>query len=172
MEDIPRRITKLFSIRRYRNFRRSILVHLAEIAQADRSLFQHPSRVMKDTDRLFTVSIEAGLRNVLIITLERTALSATPFSVGERAAVHFMCELISDELCRRSSGSKETGNEMSLREWEVADLVRLGLTNREIAARLDITEATVKRHLYNVFNKTGLDSRTSLVRFLRESETI
>jgi DNA-binding NarL/FixJ family response regulator len=125
---------------------------------------------MEDTDRLCTLRIEAGRRRGLIIALERTAPDIPPFSSGERAALHFMGELISDEFRRRSGGSKETGTDLNLREREVADLVRRGLSNREAAVRLGITEATVKRHLYNVFNKTGVDSRTALVRFLRETE--
>ncbi len=52
----------------------------------------------------------------------------------------------------------------------MTELVRQVLSNRETAFMLGITEATVKRHLYNVFNKTGVDSRTALVRYLREKE--
>lgn len=36
-------------------------------------------------------------------------------------------------------------------------------SNREIAERLDITEATVKLHLYNIYNKIGVDSRFSII---------
>ena len=50
------------------------------------------------------------------------------------------------------------------REHEVLGLVADGLRNREIAARLGITEHTVKFHLSAVFGKLGAASRTEAVR--------
>jgi NarL family two-component system response regulator YdfI len=38
-----------------------------------------------------------------------------------------------------------------------------GERNKEIAARLGITERTVKAHLTSVYNKLGVDSRASAV---------
>ena len=52
------------------------------------------------------------------------------------------------------------------RETEVSSLLRAGHSNAEIGRLLGITEATVKRHLYNTFNKAGADSRTQLVYLL------
>jgi DNA-binding NarL/FixJ family response regulator len=48
------------------------------------------------------------------------------------------------------------------REEEVAVLVAQGLTNRQIASRLVISEATVETHLARIFRKLGLQSRTQL----------
>jgi len=47
------------------------------------------------------------------------------------------------------------------REKEVLRLVAEGVTNHEIADRLIIGEATVKRHMDNVFAKLGVSSRTA-----------
>ncbi|MEW6332076.1 MAG: response regulator transcription factor, partial [Pseudomonadota bacterium] len=44
---------------------------------------------------------------------------------------------------------------LSRREKEIVELVRHGLTNKEIARRLGIREDTVKKHLQNVFGKLG-----------------
>ena len=52
---------------------------------------------------------------------------------------------------------------LSPREQEVRELVVQGLTNREIAAVLKVTENTVKKYVYEVFNKTGASSRVELV---------
>jgi DNA-binding NarL/FixJ family response regulator len=49
------------------------------------------------------------------------------------------------------------------RELEVLALVARGLTNRAIAGRLRISEATVKTHLVHVFAKLGVDDRTAAV---------
>ncbi len=49
------------------------------------------------------------------------------------------------------------------REGEVVQLLLRGYSNKDIAATLAITLATVKRHLSRIFDKTGTDSRTQLV---------
>ena len=51
-------------------------------------------------------------------------------------------------------------NVLSDREREILQLVAEGLTNREIAQRLSISHNTVKVHLSNIFEKTGVASRT------------
>ncbi|RCK69310.1 DNA-binding response regulator [Desertihabitans brevis] len=48
------------------------------------------------------------------------------------------------------------------REQVVADLMSVGLTNRQIAARLVIGEATVKTHVHSVLAKLGLRCRAEL----------
>jgi DNA-binding NarL/FixJ family response regulator len=47
------------------------------------------------------------------------------------------------------------------REVEVLRLVASGMTNREIAARLSISEKTVARHISNIFTKLDLPSRAA-----------
>lgn len=51
---------------------------------------------------------------------------------------------------------------LSGRETEVAELVLHGYRNREIAARLDISPETAKKHLTRVFDKVGVSSRVQL----------
>jgi two-component system NarL family response regulator/two-component system nitrate/nitrite response regulator NarL len=52
--------------------------------------------------------------------------------------------------------------ELTPREAEIAALVAAGSSNKEIAAKLDITEGTVKVHLHNIFNKLEVSNRTAL----------
>lgn len=52
---------------------------------------------------------------------------------------------------------------LSPREQQVMDLVVQGLSNRDIAEALRVTESTVKKYVYEVFNKTGASSRVELV---------
>ena len=54
--------------------------------------------------------------------------------------------------------------ELTARERDVLALVADGHPNREIAARLDISEHTVKFHLASIFGKLGVSTRTQAVR--------
>ena len=49
---------------------------------------------------------------------------------------------------------------LSPREVEVLRLIVRGLTNRAIAAELFLSERTVQRHVSNIFDKLGVNSRT------------
>jgi DNA-binding NarL/FixJ family response regulator len=61
---------------------------------------------------------------------------------------------------RHESGS--SSSPLTEREQEVTILLTKGLSNRELAARLMISEGTAKRHIENILSKLGLRSRTQL----------
>lgn len=53
---------------------------------------------------------------------------------------------------------------LTKRELEIADLIIKGKTNKEIAEALFISETTVKKHVSNIFEKTGVDKRENLTK--------
>lgn len=53
-------------------------------------------------------------------------------------------------------------DKLTRREKEVAALAARGLSNREIAEELYISETTVKKHMSNIFEKLGIDTRDKL----------
>ncbi|HKW24990.1 MAG TPA: response regulator transcription factor [Terriglobales bacterium] len=59
---------------------------------------------------------------------------------------------------------------LSEREHTVVVLVTRGLRNREIAAELNISENTVKRHLQSIFSKTGAHDRVELAALAAEQK--
>jgi DNA-binding NarL/FixJ family response regulator len=54
---------------------------------------------------------------------------------------------------------------LTRREMDIVSAVAGGSTNKEIAASLTLSEDTVKHHLTNVFNKTGVSNRVELALF-------
>jgi two-component system nitrate/nitrite response regulator NarL len=61
----------------------------------------------------------------------------------------------------------EPFSQLSAREHQVVTLVCQGLSNREIAKKLDVTEGTVKGHLHSIYEQLGVQSRIELMIALR-----
>jgi DNA-binding CsgD family transcriptional regulator len=61
---------------------------------------------------------------------------------------------------------------LTAREVEVIRLVAAGLTNREIADELVISEKTVARHLNNMFTRLGLSNRAAATAYAYEHELV
>jgi DNA-binding CsgD family transcriptional regulator len=59
--------------------------------------------------------------------------------------------------------TETSDHNLSHRETEVLALAAEGLTNKEIAYRLGISDRTVQFHMNSIFNKTNTNSRTEAV---------
>jgi two-component system nitrate/nitrite response regulator NarP len=69
---------------------------------------------------------------------------------------------IDQPLRDRIAAGDASDRTLSDRECDVVRLVQEGLRNRDIAARMQITEGTVKVYLHRIFDKIGVNSRTEL----------
>jgi DNA-binding NarL/FixJ family response regulator len=94
----------------------------------------------------FTAELEAGK------SLDRDAASALALGEPARAAA-------------TASGQAGAGP-LGQREAEVARLVADGLTNKEIGARLFISERTVDSHVRSILNKLGFNSRAQIAAWI------
>jgi len=63
---------------------------------------------------------------------------------------------------RRYVETRVVGPSLTLREREVARLIRLGLSNKEIAQRLGISRRTVGAHVQNILNKLAATNRAQI----------
>ncbi len=59
-------------------------------------------------------------------------------------------------------------NELSIREKEIINFVLLGLSNKEIANKLYISQLTVKTHLQNIYRKLGISNKLQLLNFFKQ----
>jgi DNA-binding NarL/FixJ family response regulator len=66
------------------------------------------------------------------------------------------------ELVEKAEGG--SGGVLSTREMEILILLARGLSNRQIASLLTLSESTIKRHLANAYPKMGVASRGEAVR--------
>jgi len=60
-------------------------------------------------------------------------------------------------------------DELTRREYEVAQLIGRGCSNKEIARELTVSLATVKHHVHNILTKLQLPTRSMVARAVRES---
>jgi len=60
-------------------------------------------------------------------------------------------------------GERKASDLLSERESEVLRLVALGMSNKEIAGKLFLSQRTVKAHLTNIFNKLNVASRSEAI---------
>jgi DNA-binding NarL/FixJ family response regulator len=75
--------------------------------------------------------------------------------------LHYVLEALSESGV--PAGLNFDGGLLSARETDVVRCVTEGLTNREIAQRLSLTEHTVKNYLFRIFDKLGVSSRVEVV---------
>jgi DNA-binding NarL/FixJ family response regulator len=64
-----------------------------------------------------------------------------------------------------TSGKVKESASLSEREIEILELVATGLTNHDIAEKLEISKRTVDNHISNILMKTKTDNRVELVRW-------
>jgi DNA-binding NarL/FixJ family response regulator len=69
-----------------------------------------------------------------------------------------------------SDDRRASWSPLTAREQQVAKLVARGLTNRQIAAELVVTEATAAKHVENIREKLGLNSRMQIGLWVRDRE--
>jgi DNA-binding NarL/FixJ family response regulator len=106
-----------------------------------------------DGDEDIYRAIQAGAKAYLLKGMTTEELLAAIHAVHEGKTR--IAPPIAEKLVERMSGDPLTGRELSVLERIVA-----GRANKEIAADLDISEATVKTHINNLLSKLGVSDRT------------
>ncbi|MFE6912597.1 response regulator [Streptomyces rubiginosohelvolus] len=116
-----------------------------------------------DTDSDTLPAIEAGATGYLLKDAPREELFAAVRAAADGRSV--LSPAVASRLMTRvrTPAADPAETTLSAREREVLVLVARGTTNREIAAELFISEATVKTHLTHVFAKLGAKDRAAAV---------
>jgi predicted ATPase/DNA-binding CsgD family transcriptional regulator len=102
--------------------------------------------------------------------LGRPAFDAE-FTAGTRYSRDTAVRLALGEPARRPAGASHDSRTgpLAKREAEVARLVADGLTNKQIGARLFISERTVENHIRNIMNKLGFSTRAQIAGWITAS---
>ncbi|TDB76215.1 response regulator transcription factor [Micromonospora sp. KC723] len=120
---------------------------------------------MHDDPDMVHELLEAGAVAYLLKTILRDDLVAAVRSVVRRPTQSVLLAVSRETVERLDRQKPRTnGTPLTARELEVLRLIAEAMSNAQIASRLFITEATVKRHLTNIYAKLQAVSRVDAIR--------
>ena len=120
---------------------------------------------MEDDRDMFLSAVRAGAVGYLLKDASAKQIVAAVRRLGRGSVLcppqleHALFGFVANRFPARRS-------ELTLREEQLASLVVQGLTNKEIASRLNLSQQTVKNHIHNILRKTGSKSRGTITHFL------
>jgi two-component system, NarL family, nitrate/nitrite response regulator NarL len=121
-------------------------------------------------------ALQLGARGVLLKSLSadlifkglRTVMSGQHWV--DRQTVTDLVDLIREMSGPAKSASHNNKFGLTARQLEIVAAVVAGMTNRDIARKLSISEDTVKHHLTQIFSRTGATNRLELALFAMHHE--
>lgn len=119
-------------------------------------------------DALMIDGLRSGARSYLLKDTKRQVLFDTLRAAARGESLlspEVIAKVVGQSGGETTPASKSSAGEITLtdREQEVLSGVAQGERSKEIAARLGITERTVKAHLASIYNKFGVDSRAAAI---------
>ncbi|MDQ7820827.1 MAG: response regulator transcription factor [Armatimonadota bacterium] len=123
---------------------------------------------VSDDDRTLFEALRSGAHGYLLKNLQAEEFFDLLAGIdrGEAPLSPSLAGRILDEFRRGKRPAERPGpDELTDREMEVLRAVSLGASNREIAARLRISENTVKYHIKNILDKLHLRNRAEVVAY-------
>jgi DNA-binding NarL/FixJ family response regulator len=116
-------------------------------------------------ERSAVEAVRLGVAGILLPDLTPESLLRCVRAV--QAGEHWLeSEAVTRQLNRRQRGEasmRRFGNALTPRQKEIVRLAAEAIPTREIAARLMVTEGTVKVHLHNIYEKLHVEGRVGLV---------
>jgi DNA-binding NarL/FixJ family response regulator len=127
-----------------------------------------------DLDEYVYRAMRAGASGFLLKDASRDQLATAVRTVaaGEALLAPSVTRRLIEDFCRRPSPdgtAADAARQLTGRELEIVKLVARGLTNAEIAARLYLSDATVKSHIARILAKLRLRDRIQVVVFAYET---
>ncbi len=115
--------------------------------------------------------VNAGVSGFVLkdATFEEFVATIRSVAAGQKVLPPLMTESLFSQIAREAGAQERThvleDVRMTPREREVIDLIGEGLSNKEIAQRLNIATHTVKSHVRNVMEKLALHTRLQIAAY-------
>jgi len=114
--------------------------------------------------------VEAGASGFILKDATIDDFLATIRSVAQGENVlppiltHSLFSHVIEHAIKNGKGSPNKFTQMTTREREIIALITEGLSNKDIASRLNISSYTVKSHVHNILEKLALQSRLQIAK--------
>jgi two-component system, NarL family, response regulator DevR len=96
-----------------------------------------------------------------IVRVIRAVAAGEAICPPQFSSALFRCA--SRDVCFTFKPPQKTKFGLSRREQQLVGLIRLGLSNKEIGSRLNLSEHTVKNHIHRILRKVGASDRLEIV---------
>jgi DNA-binding NarL/FixJ family response regulator len=130
---------------------------------------------VQNSTALVRGALDAGARGYVLNTDLASELRAAIEAIteGRRYLSHAVAERLADEYLEQSAESvRFSGLNLTTREVEVAELLGLGKSSKQIAAALGLSVRTVETHRANIMRKLNVHSVTELLHYALEKKLI
>lgn len=128
---------------------------------------------MREDEEIFLDAVRAGVRGFLLDDASAMDVVAAIRAVSEGQAVcpPRLSATLFDYVAKMATGMPSMRIRMRLgltrREQQLVPMIAEGLTNKEIASQLNLSEQTVKNHIHRMLQKAGAMDRLSIVEMCR-----
>ena len=111
-------------------------------------------------------AVDIGVDGYIIKDSESAELKKAIFAItkGENYIQPDLIPALNSKMIEKNS-DKDKIDSLTKREFEVLKLLAVGMYNKEIAEKLNISERTVKNHVSNIFKKLEVTDRTQAAVF-------
>ena len=123
---------------------------------------------MEADEGAFLRAVRAGVRGYLLHEASATDIVAAIRSVarGEAVCPPQFCRVLFDAVAGVrgfTSGVRRMASRLTRRQQELLPMVARGLTNKEIASQLNLSEQTIKNHIHRLLRRMGANDRSEAV---------
>ena len=131
---------------------------------------------MDEDTEIFLQAVRLGINGYVLKNASSTELLDAVRAVAQGEAVcpskfcKVLFQAISSEATQRAAIAEQRAGmrfELTLRQRQLMSLVAMGLSNKEIAANLNLSEFTVKNHIYRVMKQVDAQNRHEAVHLIR-----
>ena len=135
---------------------------------------------MDDDADMFLQAVRLGVNGYLLKDASAAELVDTVRTVaqGEAACPTKFCKVLFQALANETNQQAALAEqragmrfELTQRQRQLMSLVAMGMSNKEIAANLNLSEFTVKNHIYRVMKQVDADTRQEACHLIRIGES-
>jgi DNA-binding NarL/FixJ family response regulator len=131
---------------------------------------------MDEDPSVFLRAVRLGIAGYVLKNASATDLldAVRTVAQGEAACPTKFCKVLFKTVAAGAAEEKDgraaSSFELTQRQRQLMSLVAMGLSNKEIAANLNLSEFTVKNHIYRVMKQVDAQSRHEAVTLIRDCD--